>query len=224
MTDEVDELYNDRDGSILAISAHPDEMRPPDGAFLLVLAGDEPIGCGGLKRLDATTCEIKRMYVDPAWRGRGLSPCAPRRTGGPRARAGLSRSPVSTRGIASPPPGACTRAPGTARSPTTTGTRWPGTGSRGSCDRAGRAPSRHERRRARTRAAGPARLGGGSRWAAAGGGIGGRLVAAMSTASGATIADPFARTAHLVAALRVQAAGRRMEKTWTPSARPLPAT
>jgi GNAT superfamily N-acetyltransferase len=73
MTDEIDHLYRDREGSILAISAHPGEMSPPDGAFLVISAGGEPIGCGGLKRLDADTCEIKRMYIAPAWRGRGLS-------------------------------------------------------------------------------------------------------------------------------------------------------
>ncbi len=73
MTDEIDDLYRDREGSILAISAHPEEMSPPDGAFLLVTAGEEAIGCGGLKRLDAETCEIKRMYIEPKWRGRGVS-------------------------------------------------------------------------------------------------------------------------------------------------------
>jgi GNAT superfamily N-acetyltransferase len=73
MEDEVSELYRDRDGSIHAVSASLREMGPPAGAFLLVRAGAEPIGCGGLKRLDDETCEIKRMYLEPAWRGRGLS-------------------------------------------------------------------------------------------------------------------------------------------------------
>lgn len=30
------------------------------------------VGCGGLRRLDALTYEIKRMYVTPAWRGRRI--------------------------------------------------------------------------------------------------------------------------------------------------------
>ncbi|WP_455569272.1 GNAT family N-acetyltransferase [Thermobifida halotolerans] len=30
------------------------------------------VGCGGLRRLDETTYEIKRMYVTPAWRGRRI--------------------------------------------------------------------------------------------------------------------------------------------------------
>lgn len=53
---------------------------------------------------------------------------------------------------------------------------------------------------------------------------GGKLVAALSVQTGEAIADPFTRSAHLVAALRVQAAGRRMETSWTPSSQPLPAT
>ena len=73
MTDEIDELYSDRDGSIHQVSASAAEMSPPSGAFLLVRAGGEDIGCGGLKRLDDETCEIKRMYLEPRWRGRGLS-------------------------------------------------------------------------------------------------------------------------------------------------------
>ena len=33
----------------------------------------EPLGCGGLRRLDATEAEIKRMFVAPAHRGTGVS-------------------------------------------------------------------------------------------------------------------------------------------------------
>jgi putative acetyltransferase len=35
-------------------------------------AGGEAIGCGGLRPLDATTVEIKRMFVHAEQRGRGL--------------------------------------------------------------------------------------------------------------------------------------------------------
>lgn len=31
-----------------------------------------PVGCGGFRRLDDDTAEIKRMYVDPKVRGRGI--------------------------------------------------------------------------------------------------------------------------------------------------------
>ena len=35
-------------------------------------AGGRALGCGGLRRLDAETAELKRMYVVPDARGRGL--------------------------------------------------------------------------------------------------------------------------------------------------------
>lgn len=51
---------------------------PPTGAdvavFLLARDGDGlPLGCGGLRLLDETSAEIKRMYVTPEARGTGVS-------------------------------------------------------------------------------------------------------------------------------------------------------
>lgn len=51
---------------------------PPSAAdlSLVLLARDDAgavLGCGALRRLDATTGELKRMYVAPAARGRGVS-------------------------------------------------------------------------------------------------------------------------------------------------------
>lgn len=46
---------------------------PPDGTFLVARGDDgEPLGCGGICRFDETRAELKRMYVVPAARGRGL--------------------------------------------------------------------------------------------------------------------------------------------------------
>jgi putative acetyltransferase len=45
---------------------------PPDGIFVLVRDGDRAVACGGIARFDATRAEVKRMYVRPAERGRGL--------------------------------------------------------------------------------------------------------------------------------------------------------
>jgi putative acetyltransferase len=42
------------------------------GVFLVARLGDEPVGCGGLRRLDRVTGEIKRMYVAPPVRGAGV--------------------------------------------------------------------------------------------------------------------------------------------------------
>lgn len=41
------------------------------GSYLVGWLDDEPVAGGGLRRVDFQTAEIKRMYVAPAWRGRG---------------------------------------------------------------------------------------------------------------------------------------------------------
>jgi GNAT superfamily N-acetyltransferase len=47
--------------------------------FLVAFDGEEPVGCGGLRALDATHGEVKRMYVVPARRGTGVSTAILRR-------------------------------------------------------------------------------------------------------------------------------------------------
>ena len=42
------------------------------GAFIVVYRGETPVGCGALRLLDAETGELKRMYVSPSERGKGL--------------------------------------------------------------------------------------------------------------------------------------------------------
>jgi GNAT superfamily N-acetyltransferase len=44
----------------------------PRGAIWLAQAGDDPVGCVALRPLSADVGEVKRMYVAPAWRGRGV--------------------------------------------------------------------------------------------------------------------------------------------------------
>lgn len=56
-----------------SVSADPDELTPPRGAFLVVRADDgNPIGCGAVKLLDPQTAEIKRMWLSPEARGQGI--------------------------------------------------------------------------------------------------------------------------------------------------------
>ncbi|MET7881058.1 GNAT family N-acetyltransferase [Micromonospora profundi] len=44
-----------------------------DIRYLAVVANGQAVACGGLQSLDASTGEIKRMYVRPAHRGRGIA-------------------------------------------------------------------------------------------------------------------------------------------------------
>ena len=45
---------------------------PPRGGLWLAHANGAGIGCVALRPLDDQTAEVKRMYVDSTWRGRGV--------------------------------------------------------------------------------------------------------------------------------------------------------
>ncbi len=45
---------------------------PPEGIFYLLKEGENAIGMGGLRRVRKGVAEIKRMYVKPEYRGKGL--------------------------------------------------------------------------------------------------------------------------------------------------------
>jgi putative acetyltransferase len=47
----------------------PGIYTPPTGRLLLAAINEQPAGCICLKGHDATTCELKRLYVRPAFRG-----------------------------------------------------------------------------------------------------------------------------------------------------------
>lgn len=48
------------------------EVATGRGVFLLAMDGDLAVGCGALRLLEDGSGELKRMYVVPALRGRGL--------------------------------------------------------------------------------------------------------------------------------------------------------
>ena len=49
------------------------EYGPPTGAFFLAVEEGRGIGCIGLRRFGEQVGEIKRLYVAPAGRGRGIA-------------------------------------------------------------------------------------------------------------------------------------------------------
>jgi GNAT superfamily N-acetyltransferase len=74
MRDEIAIMYDglELDGDTMP-RAGAAELSPPGGAFLVGYHDGRPACCGGVKRLDERTCEIKKMYVVPTLRGQGVA-------------------------------------------------------------------------------------------------------------------------------------------------------
>jgi GNAT superfamily N-acetyltransferase len=55
-----------------ALSADPDELRPPAGLFVVARLDGDPVGCGALKFNSSVPAYIKRMWIAPEARGLGV--------------------------------------------------------------------------------------------------------------------------------------------------------
>lgn len=54
------------------LASLPGAYAPPRGAILLATCDGHAAGCVALRPIDVKTCEMKRLFVKPAFRGRGL--------------------------------------------------------------------------------------------------------------------------------------------------------
>lgn len=74
MAAEIAEIY---DGLVIdgpdMPKAGPAELGPPGGDLLVGSLGGRAVCCGAIKRLSDDACELKRMYVAPPARGRGVA-------------------------------------------------------------------------------------------------------------------------------------------------------
>jgi GNAT superfamily N-acetyltransferase len=61
--------YGGRDEAVV----DPAEFLPPAGLFLVAEVDGAPAGCGAWRALPTGEAEIKRVYVEPAFRRRGLA-------------------------------------------------------------------------------------------------------------------------------------------------------
>jgi GNAT superfamily N-acetyltransferase len=73
LVEKVQEEYVARYGGRDAAVVEPAEFLPPLGLFLVAEVDGVPAGCGAWRALPEGPAEIKRVYVEPGFRRRGLA-------------------------------------------------------------------------------------------------------------------------------------------------------
>ena len=67
---ELSSRYPEEGACHFRLDAH--EVADGQGAFLIAFRSGMPVGCGAIRRIETRTGELKRMYVVPDERGRGV--------------------------------------------------------------------------------------------------------------------------------------------------------
>ena len=74
----------------------PGLYAPPDGRLLLAFAEAEAAGCAALRNIGEGICEMKRLYVRPAFRRKGLGRTLANRLVAAASRIGYDRMRLDT--------------------------------------------------------------------------------------------------------------------------------
>jgi GNAT superfamily N-acetyltransferase len=73
LIERVQQEYVVRYGGRDAAVVDPAEFSPPLGCFLVAEVDGVPAGCGGWRARGNAVAELKRMYVEPAFRRQGIA-------------------------------------------------------------------------------------------------------------------------------------------------------